>query len=176
MKQHGPIVWQTAYRLLGNYADAADCFQETFVCALQIWRRQRVRSFPALLSRLATARAIDQLRQRTRRPRVSTEPADLSAVPSSNPDPAQQLQTAELAEKLRIALAQLPQQHAEVFCLRYLNGMSYRLIAKQLGIRTSTAGVSLHRARAKLHMLLEKAPGKEEESEDSYDTRKESAG
>lgn len=175
VKQHGPIVWQTAYRLLGNYTDTADCFQETFICALAVSRRQQVRNFPALLSRLATARAIDQLRLRTRRPRVNTEPPELSAVPSSNPDPVQQLETAELAEKLRCAIAQLPPQHAEVFCLRYLNGMSYRLIAKQLAIKTSAAGISLHRARAKLRMLLEKAPGKEE-SEDSYDTRKEPAG
>lgn len=154
VKRHGPIVWQTAYRLLGNYADAADCFQETFVCAVQIWRRQRVRNFPALLSRLATARAIDQLRQRTRRSHTATKPTDPLAVPSCNPDPAQQLQTAELAEKLRKAITQLPQQQAEVFCLRYLNDMSYRLIAKQLGIKTSAAGVLLHRARAKLSQLV----------------------
>jgi RNA polymerase sigma-70 factor (ECF subfamily) len=108
-------------------------------------------------------------------------------VPSHNPDPAQQLETDELAARLRKAIAQLPQQHAEVFCLRYLNGMSYRLIAKQLGIKTSAAGVSLHRARARLRMLLEsafvaeadfggvgKTPG-QEESEDSYDTGKEPA-
>jgi RNA polymerase sigma-70 factor (ECF subfamily) len=154
VKQHGPIVWQTAYRLLGNYADTADCFQETFVCALEVSRRQQVRNFPALLSRLATARAIDQLRQRIRRPRANTEPADLAAVPSCNPDPAQQLETGELAAKLRKAIAQLPKEQAEIFCLRYLNGMSYRLIAKQLGIRTSAAGVSLHRARAKLSRLV----------------------
>ena len=164
VKQHGPIVWQTAYRLLGNYADTADCFQETFVCAVQIWRRQRVRNFPALLSRLATARAIDQLRQRARLRRtpngglrVNTDPSDLSAVPSSNPDPPKELQAAELAERLRSAITQLPPQHAEVFCLRYLNGMSYRSIANQLGIKTSAAGVSLHRARARLRMLLESA-------------------
>jgi len=195
VKRHGPIVWQTAYRLLGNYADTADCFQETFVCALEVSRRQHVRNFPALLSRLATTRAIDQLRQRLRRSRADTKPADRSApstslragVPSHNPDPAQQLETEELAARLRKAIAQLPQQHAEVFCLRYLNGMSYRLIAKQLGIKTGAAGVSLHRARARLRMLLEsafvaeadfggvsKAPG-QEESEDSYDTGKEPA-
>jgi len=170
---------------LGNYADTADCFQETFVSALEVSRRQHVRNFPALLSRLATARAIDQLRRRTRRPRVNAQQAELSAVPSSIPDPPKELQTAELAERLRSAIAQLPQQHAEVFCLRCLNGMSYRLIAKQLGIKTSAAGVSLHRARARLRMLLEsafaaeadlggvsKTPG-QEESEGSYDTRKE---
>lgn len=68
LEKYGPIVWQTTYRLLGNHADAADCFQEAFVGALEISRRQRVRNFPALLSRLATARAIDRLRQRVRRP------------------------------------------------------------------------------------------------------------
>jgi len=162
VKQHGLIVWQTAYRLLGNYTDTADCFQETFICALAVSRRQQVRNFPALLSRLATARAIDQLRQRTRRPRANTEPADLSAVPGCNPDPPKELETGELAAKLRKAIAQLPPQQAEIFCLRYLNGMSYRLIAKQLGIRTSAAGVSLHRARAKLRVLFAKAPGYEE--------------
>ncbi|MBA7711503.1 hypothetical protein ES703_120469 [subsurface metagenome] len=58
VKKHGPAVWQTAYRLLGNHADTADCFQETFICALELSRRQRVRSFPALLVRSATTRAI----------------------------------------------------------------------------------------------------------------------
>lgn len=162
VKKHGPIVWQTAYRLLGNYTDTADCFQETFVCALEVSRRQRVRNFAGLLARLATARAIDQLRQRIRRPHADTEPADWSAVPSRNPDPVQQLQTQELAANLRKAIALLPELQAQVFCLRHLNGMSYRLIAKQLGIKTSTAGVSLHRARANLRKLLEKCPTQKE--------------
>jgi len=26
VNEQGPLVWQTAYRLLGNEADAADCF------------------------------------------------------------------------------------------------------------------------------------------------------
>ena len=58
VKKHGPAVWQTAYRLLGNHADAADCFQETFVSALKVSRKQRVRNFPALLVRPVTTQAI----------------------------------------------------------------------------------------------------------------------
>jgi len=157
VEKHGPLVWQTAHRLLGNYSDTADCFQDTFVCAVQVSRRQRVRNFPALLSRLATTRAIDQLRRRVRRPHTDTEPANWPAGPSCKADPAQQLQTAELAEKLRKAITYLPQQQAEVFCLRYLNDMSYRQIAKELDIKTSATGVLLHRARTKLRELLEKA-------------------
>jgi RNA polymerase sigma-70 factor (ECF subfamily) len=69
----------------------------------------------------------------------------------------QQVQTLELASRLREALGQLTPQEAQVFCLRYLNNMSYRRIAKELGIKTNSAGVLLHRARAKLRELLERA-------------------
>lgn len=158
IKKHGPAVWRTAYRLLGNDADAADCFQETFVCVLEVSRRQRVRNFSALLVRVATSRAIDRLRQRIRRSQVHLNAADLTIIPSGNAGPVQELQMRELSGKLRKALGQLPPKEAEVFCLRCLNDMSYRQIAKELGIKANTAGVLLHRARTKLRDLVESAP------------------
>lgn len=152
IEKHGPAVWQTAYRLLGNRTDAADCFQETFICALEISQRQRIRSFSALLRRLATTRAIDQLRRRFRRSHCE---AVSTAVPSTNPGPAQMAQQQELIARLRELLTQLQPQETQVFCLRYLNDMSYRQIAKALSIKTNTAGVLLHRARAKLRQSFE---------------------
>ena len=158
IEKHGPAVWQTAYRLLGDNDDAADCFQETFICALEISQRQRIRSFSALLTRLATTRAIDQLRRRFRRSHCNAVSADWDAVPSTNPGPAQMAQQQELAARLRESLTQLPPQEAEVFCMRYLNDMSYRQIAKALGIKINAAGVLLHRARAKLRQSFELSP------------------
>ncbi|UCC96508.1 MAG: sigma-70 family RNA polymerase sigma factor [Phycisphaerales bacterium] len=155
IEEHGPTVWQTAYRLLGNDADVADCFQETFVSALGVSRRQQVRNFPALLTRLATARAIDQLRRRFRRPHGNGSPDDGSAVEDDSPCPAQQAQQRESAARVRQLLCQLPSQEAQAFCLRYLNDMSYRQIADELGISTNAAGVLLHRAKAKLRELFE---------------------
>jgi RNA polymerase sigma-70 factor (ECF subfamily) len=156
VKKHGPAVWQTAYRLLGNNADAADCFQETFVCALEVARREPVRSFSALLTRLATARAIDRLRRRSRESQVRTDAVDVVGIAGNNPGPAQQLHAQQLTIRLREALAALPPREAQVFCLRFLNDMSYRQIAKELGIKANTVGVLLHRARAKLSELFEK--------------------
>ncbi len=158
IEKHGPAVWQTAYRLLGDNDDAADCFQETFVCALEISERQRIRSFSALLTRLATTRAIDQLRRRFRQSQCNGVSADWDAVPSKNPGPAQMAQQKELAARLRESLTQLPPQEAQVFCMRYLNDMSYRQIAKALGIKINAAGVLLHRARAKLRQSFELSP------------------
>lgn len=158
IKEYGPAVWWTAYRLLGNGADAADCFQETFVSLIDIARRQRVANFAALVKRVATNRAIDMLRQRARNSRINTAQFDLDILPVSHMKPMEQLEHRELASRLRQGLAQLPGQQAEVFSLRVLSGLSYRQIAKQLGIKTSAAGVLLHRARAKLHHLLEQSP------------------
>ena len=149
IKEHGPVVWNTAYRLLGNSADAADCFQETFICALKVCESQKVRNFSALLTRLATTRAIDQLRRRFRSEQNNLI-LDEGYVVSSDSDPAKCAQQQELAVRLQKALAQLPLQEAQVFCLRYLNDMSYRKIAKELNIKTNAVGVLLHRAREKL--------------------------
>jgi len=60
VRDHGPAVWQTAYRLLANHSDAADCFQESFLAAFEIASREPVRNVAGLLVRLATTRAIDR--------------------------------------------------------------------------------------------------------------------
>ncbi|MHC4746463.1 MAG: RNA polymerase sigma factor [Planctomycetota bacterium] len=153
--KHGQSVWQTAYRLLGTHSDSADCFQETFICALEVAKRQRVWNFSALLVSLATSRAIDRLRQRFRDSKFREEAVDLVFVPNKGPGPVEQLQVQELAGWLRRSLAQLRPQEAQVFCLRFLNGMSYRRIAKEVGITTSATGVLLHRARRKLQDFFE---------------------
>jgi len=155
LSKYGPGVWQTVYRLLGNDADAADCFQETFLCVFEVSRRQRVRNFSALLARVATSRAINRLRQRTRQLQRNGEPAHLAVVANPNPGPPRQAEDRELAAKLTEALAELPPQEAEAFCLRHFSDMSYRQIAKELGVKTNAAGMLLHRARTKLRNILE---------------------
>src|SRR5436190_8535151 len=65
--REGPAVWRTVRRLVGNDADAEDVFQDTFVAAVELSRREPVRHVRAVLLRLAHARAIDRLRARYRR-------------------------------------------------------------------------------------------------------------
>jgi RNA polymerase sigma-70 factor (ECF subfamily) len=155
VQEHGPMVWRTTYRLLNNEADAADCFQRTFVAALELARTQTVRNWPAFLNRLATLRALECLRQKRRdaRRHISLSegaPADARAI-----NPLQAAETGELAEHLRQALAELDQRQAQVFCLACLEDLSYRQIAAQLGLSVSHVGVLLNRARACLRNLLE---------------------
>ena len=154
VNQYGKLVWATAYRLVGNDADALDCFQETFMGAVKVDRNQPVRDWGALLRHVATARALDLLRVRYRQ-RARTDPlADADIAVSQQPNPQQQAEAAELADWLRTALAELPAQQAEVFCLCRLDNMSYREAATRLGLDTNAVGVLLHRASKQLQKLL----------------------
>jgi RNA polymerase sigma-70 factor (ECF subfamily) len=156
VEQHGHVVWQTAYRLLGNHADACDCFQKVFLDAVQVSRRQRVNQWPALLRQMATVRALDLLRDRYRR-RSRSEPMAAAEEASANtPLPDQQAEAAELSDHLRQALTQLPDRQAEVFCLRWIEGMSYEEIAARLEIEANHVGVLLNRARTRLRQLLDR--------------------
>ncbi len=151
--QYGGLVWATACRLLGNSADAADCFQETFLEAVKVARREPVRDWASLLRHLATARALDLLRVRCRR-RNRTDPADPATLTSREAGPGQQAEAAELADRLCVALTELPPQQAEVFCLSCVEHLTYGEIGARLTLTTGAVGVLLHRARQRLRELL----------------------
>ncbi len=154
VEQHGPAVWRMAVRLLSNEADAADCFQRTFVSALEVSRKEAVRNWPALLKRLATARAIERLRQRRqdtdRLTALPREAADSKAI-----DPAEAAVAGELADRLREALAEIDPKQAQVLCLACLEGHSYQEIADQLGMPVNSVGVLLNRGRLALRERLQ---------------------
>ncbi|MEX2138799.1 MAG: sigma-70 family RNA polymerase sigma factor [Pirellulales bacterium] len=153
VEDHGPIVWKTAYRLLGNGADAADCFQRTFLAAVELSRRQPVRHWPALLRRLATARALEQLRVRIRERGRQTGLSE-SDSQDGRASPLEVAQASELAEGMRIALGEVDPRQAQAFCLTQLEGHSYDEVAAELGVTVNHVGVLLNRARATLKERL----------------------
>lgn len=160
----GPAAWRTAYRLLHNRADADECFQEACLAAWEVARRGPVRNWRALLQRLAAARAVDRLRQRVRRGRLEAV-ADWEALRGPGPTPLEGAEDAELAERLRAALARIPPAQAEVFCLHCLDGWTYAEIARESGTSTDAVGVLLHRARQRLRELMSEVLGIAPESE-----------
>ena len=153
VREHGPAVWRTAYRLLAREADAADCFQNTFVSAVALAAAEPVRNWPAVLRRLASARALELLRARYRAARVAALP-DVPPADPTAPDPLAAASGGELAEALRGALSAIDPQQAEVFCLVCLEGLSNAAAADLLAITPNHAGVLLHRARAALRERL----------------------
>ena len=153
--EHGDAVWRLACRLLDDEADAADCFQETFVAALGASRSTAVTNWPGLLRKICAARAIDLIRRRIRDRRRSA-PLDAAAtLATPTPSPADRVASSELADRLRLALAALPGRQAEVFTLAVIEAMPHAEVATLCRITTGHVGVLVHRARGRLRSLLE---------------------
>jgi RNA polymerase sigma-70 factor (ECF subfamily) len=153
VKQHGPLVWQTAYRLLCHEADTWDCFQDAFLDAVALARKEAILNWPALLKRLAVTRSLNRLRKR-RREANRVQPLKDDPACSREPTPDQAAGRSELAERLRLALAEIEPRQAVVFSLACLEGCSYQEIAAELGITVNHVGVLLNRARAELRVRL----------------------
>lgn len=153
--QNVEIVRRTVYRLVGNDADAWDCVQETFLEAVRIDRRKRVRDWPALLRHVATARALDLLRMRSRQRRRSSAEADLAQAISREPNPSGHAEASELADRLREAVGRLPRRQAQAFCLACFEQMTSEEVGERLGVSPTAARMLLFRARRRLSRLLQ---------------------
>jgi len=146
---HGPVVFGSQWRFPGNAADPADVAQDVFLEAFREFRSTTVRSWPALLRRLATFRALDQLRQRRK-----LSPLDALEPQSPSACPYEEASGRELADRLRVAVAQLSPQEAEVFCLRFFEDIPNSQIAEALEITPGAVAVALHKARQRLEAIL----------------------
>jgi len=148
--EYGPLAWRVAYRLVAHDADAADCVQKAFVGLVTLHSREGVRDWPAAVTRLATARALDCLRSRKRQavPELLSEPAGREG------DPMVLAEAGELADALRRALAEIDPSQAEAFCLTALDGFTHQEAAAALGRTANHVGVLAYRARAALRVKL----------------------
>jgi RNA polymerase sigma-70 factor, ECF subfamily len=149
VREHAPLVFATAKRILGQAADAEDVTQEVLIEAVRLGQGKTIRNWPGLLRRLSACRAVDRLRQRR-----NVVPLQANAIRDFAPGPEQAAMARELAERLRQALAQLPPREAEVFCLRYFDEMAYQQIAEVLDIQPGAVAQALHKARVRLEALL----------------------
>jgi RNA polymerase sigma-70 factor, ECF subfamily len=149
VREYGPVVFATAWRILGHAADSEDVVQEVFLQAHQMQQVEAVRCWEALLRRLAACRALDRLRQRR-----NTVPLQGLSLASPAESPEAVVMERELAGRLRLAIARLPRREATVFCLRYFDDLSYEQIAQTLSIRVGAVATALHKARTRLESLL----------------------
>ena len=149
-RDHHAMVFRTAYRVTGNTSDAEDVLQTVF---LRMVRREDsaegIEHPENYLRRAAVHAALDVVRAR----RLGTE-VDLDRLPAagdSRPDQG------DLRDLLRHALSELPARSAEIFTLRFFEGLTNPEIAEALGISSITVAVTLHRTRRELQKKLRAA-------------------
>ena len=152
--RHGPLVWRTVYRILGDYSESLDCYQDVFCETLERAGQDEIEDWAARLRWLATRRAIDRLRHRKRSQGRLHPTTDVSAVQASGPGPVEEAVFHELVDRVRHELTKLPDRQAEAFWLRCVEEMSYAEIGRQMGLDTNSVGVLIHRAKSRLREVL----------------------
>jgi RNA polymerase sigma-70 factor (ECF subfamily) len=149
-RSHAREVLQAAYRVTGNPDDAEDVLQTVF---LRLARMEVTPDFSkgagAYLRRAATNAALDLVQSRYAK---SSTPIDGITNPLSSDDagPERRHFSVELQGLLRRAIAKLGARGAEVFVLKYFEGMDNRSIAQLLDTTPGTVAVTLHRTRSRL--------------------------
>lgn len=152
---YGAIVWRTAYRLLGQYDDALDCCQETFLAAYRAAGRAPVANWASFLASVATRQAIDRLRQGTRLRRRFAPLSEVAEPAARGNAPDERAQGADRLVQVRRLLVDLPAKQAAVFWLSCIEDLPHSEISRHMGITSVEVRVLLHRARARLRAALE---------------------
>lgn len=150
-------VYNIAYRLMGNEADAADMAQEALI---KIYRSVRgfkgEASFSSWIYRLTVNTCMDGLRKRKHSP-VSLEFACESGMPledSAADTPETHALSIERSEDIQKAINMLSCEHKAVVVMRDLGGLSYEEIAACLKISVGTVKSRISRGRQRLKELL----------------------
>jgi len=148
---HAAAVMRTAHRVTGSASDAEDVLQTVFA---RLARRadppDLSRGAAAYLRRAATNAALDLVQSRASRSTTALEAAPAAAFADPTPGPDRLHQARELAHLLRESLAAMSRRHAEIFVLRYLEGLDNQDIAALLETTPGTVAVTLHRIRERL--------------------------
>jgi RNA polymerase sigma-70 factor (ECF subfamily) len=148
-RSHHDLVFRTAYRITGNAVDAEDALQTVFLRLLRRGRSAEPLENPeSYLRRAAVNAALDIIRARQADQTVPLPEDSSGLMPSVQSD------VSGLRQALARAIAQLKPRPAEIFALRFLEGLSNRQIAQALGISQVLVAVVVHRTRQQLRKEL----------------------
>lgn len=160
-RAHNHAVLRAAYRVTGRMADAEDVAQAVFLrLARGGFEAGLIRDMGSYLRRAAVNAALDLLRSRSLQAQVPIEDDSLPSHSHNSPEQAQS--SAELRQRLRQALAKLHPRTAEMFALRYVEGLDNPEIARTMQTSQAVVAVTLHRARARLRKELHAFSASEE--------------
>jgi RNA polymerase sigma-70 factor (ECF subfamily) len=154
-RRHSSRLYNTAYRMAGNAADADDLLQEIF---LQVFRRLgSFRGESALgtwMYRVAVNCCLDHVRSKAGQQQKTTaflddlDTAEPAAPGSWRPD------TVLDRMELERAIAKLPSSYRAAFVLYDVEGRDHHEVGDMLGIAVGTSKSLVHKARRRLRTLL----------------------
>jgi RNA polymerase sigma-70 factor (ECF subfamily) len=155
IRRHEKTIFNLIYRMLGDYDEAAEISQETFLSAYRaIGNFRGEANFSTWLYRIAlnhatTRRKTLSTRQQRNIPIENTEP-----ISDPHAGPAESMEKKEIRDRVQQALNSLEPDDAAVILLRDLQDVSYEEVSRVLEIPVGTVKSRLHRARQSLKSKL----------------------
>lgn len=158
-------VYNMAYRLSGNRADAEDLTQEAFFRAYRSFSEyEGDRPFENWIFRIVTRLFLDLLRSRRRRVKAVSYDAPLPQagdenlhfeMPDEAPNPEEQMLQGTFSEDLQQALESLSPEQRLLVTLADIEGVPYKDIADMLDKPVGTIRSRLHRTHKLIRHRLE---------------------
>ena len=152
-------LYRHALRIVGTTSDAEDIVQDALFSAWRSIASFQGTSFRAWLFRIATNRALDQLRSRKRRPELPLDPPDDDEVTwaepvAPGPDLTQLAGDREALAAVEAALGALPAEQRTALLLRDVEGFAYEEIAVITTVEIGTVKSRIHRGRLAVRNAL----------------------
>lgn len=147
-------MFNVAYRMLGNAAEAADATQDVFLKVFEniAGYDPKYRLF-SWIYRIAVNESIDRLKHRRHAETVAIDVEDFPLA-SAERGPEQMAGDAQMHDLIQTALMELPYDHRVVIVLRHFAECSYAQMAEILHIPDKTVKSRLYSARQELHGKL----------------------
>lgn len=151
IERHANFVHGIVYGRLGHREDALELVQAVFVRAYErLATLREPERFRNWLSLIASTQAKNRIRDR--RDVVTDRIPDRAAAGEG---PLEGLIGSEERQRVRDALAGLPEKNRAVIVLRYQSGLGYEEIAETLGIPTTTVRSRIYEGKKMLRERLE---------------------
>ncbi len=165
VRRFGGKVLAVAKRYLRSDADAADCFQDTFVAAFDsIDRFEKRSSLGTWLRGITVNQCLMRARTNSRRREESIDhllpqfdergKRVTTYEPTQSSDFGEMIDRSQTQTVVRSMIDQLPDDYRMTLLLRDIDGYSTKETADILGIQVNAVKTRLHRARSALKTLL----------------------
>jgi RNA polymerase sigma-70 factor (ECF subfamily) len=166
VERYAEPIFNLAYRMVGDHADARDLAQDTFLAAWKGLPQFRAHArFSTWLYRIAVNKCKDSLRAR-RPPDMQAdttgESLAMAELAVDYGTPEWELSQKEMGIHLDQALQAIPALYREAFLLKHVEGLSYDEMSEILGVPGDRLKMRVYKARVALrrHLasLMDSAP------------------
>ncbi len=145
-------MYNTAFRMLGDSAEAEDVMQEGFLsCFQKIDTYRGEVSFGAWLKKIIVNRSLDIIK--TRKAVISIEASQVDIADESSAGFSEIPDNLDV-EMIKEAIYSLPEGYRIVLSLYLLEGYDHEEISEILNITNATSRTQFHRAKKKLTELI----------------------